>query len=43
MNEKCFLDLCFKAARKELHNQSIEWDNRFALGVVMASKEYRKV
>ena len=35
-----FLDLCFKAARKELHNQSIEWDDRFALGVVMASKGY---
>ena len=35
-----FLDLCFKAASKKLQNQSIEWDDRFALGVVMASEGY---
>ena len=35
-----FLDLCLKAAKKELKGEQIEWDERFALGVVMASKGY---
>ena len=33
-----FLDLCLKAANQELKEEKIEWDERFALGVVMASK-----
>ncbi len=35
-----FLDLCLKAAKQELKGEQIEWDERFALGVVMASKGY---
>jgi phosphoribosylamine--glycine ligase len=35
-----FLDLCLKAAKQELRGEQIEWDERFALGVVMASKGY---
>ena len=35
-----FLDLCLKAAEQELKGEQIEWDDRFALGVVMASKGY---
>jgi phosphoribosylamine--glycine ligase len=35
-----FLDLCLKAAKQELKEEKIEWDERFALGVVMASKGY---
>ena len=35
-----FLSLCLKAAKKELKGEQIEWDERFALGVVMASKGY---
>ena len=35
-----FLSLCFKAAKQELKGVQIDWDNRFALGVVMASKGY---
>ncbi|RZO98836.1 MAG: phosphoribosylamine--glycine ligase [Gammaproteobacteria bacterium] len=35
-----FLDLCFKAAKAELNNLSIEWHEKVALGVVMASKGY---
>ena len=35
-----FLELCLKAAKQELKGEQIEWDERFALGVVMASKGY---
>ena len=35
-----FLDLCLKAAKQELKGEQIEWDERFALGVVMASNGY---
>ena len=35
-----FLDLCLKAAQQDLKGKQIEWDERFALGVVMASKGY---
>ncbi len=35
-----FLELCLKAAKQELEEEQIEWDERFALGVVMASKGY---
>ena len=35
-----FLSLCLKAAKQELKGEQIEWDERFALGVVMASKGY---
>ena len=35
-----FLSLCLKAAKQELKGVQIDWDNRFALGVVMASKGY---
>ena len=35
-----FLSLCLKAARQELKGEHIEWDQRFALGVVMASNGY---
>ena len=35
-----FLDLCLKAAKQELKGEQIDWDERFALGVVMASKGY---
>ena len=35
-----FLRLCLKAAKQELKGEQIEWDERFALGVVMASKGY---
>lgn len=35
-----FLDICFKAATKQLGGETIEWDERFALGVVMASEGY---
>ena len=35
-----FLELCLKAAKQELEEEKIEWDERFALGVVMASKGY---
>ena len=35
-----FLDLCLKAAKQELKGVQIDWDERFALGVVMASKGY---
>ena len=35
-----FLDLCLKAAQQALKGKQIEWDERFALGVVMASKGY---
>jgi phosphoribosylamine--glycine ligase len=37
-----FLELCLKAAKQELKGEQIEWDERFALGVVMASKGYPK-
>ena len=35
-----FLSLCLKAAKQELKGEQIEWDERFALGVVMASNGY---
>ena len=35
-----FLSLCLKAAKQELKGVQIDWDDRFALGVVMASKGY---
>ena len=35
-----FLKLCLKASKTELENEIIEWDDRYALGVVMASKGY---
>ena len=35
-----FLNLCLKAAKQELKGVQIDWDDRFALGVVMASKGY---
>ena len=35
-----FLELCLKAAKQKLKGEQIEWDERFALGVVMASKGY---
>ncbi len=35
-----FLSLCLKAAKQELKGMQIDWDDRFALGVVMASKGY---
>ena len=35
-----FLSLCLKAAKQELKGAQIEWDERFALGVVMASNGY---
>ena len=35
-----FLSLCLKAAKQELKGVEIVWDDRFALGVVMASKGY---
>ena len=35
-----FLSLCFKAAKQELKGVQVDWDDRFALGVVMASKGY---
>ena len=35
-----FLRLSLKAAKQELKGEQIEWDERFALGVVMASKGY---
>ena len=35
-----FLSLCLKAAKQELKGVQINWDDRFALGVVMASKGY---
>ncbi len=35
-----FLSLCLKAAKQELKGIQIDWDDRFALGVVMASKGY---
>ena len=35
-----FFSLCLKAAKQELKGEQIEWDERFALGVVMASKGY---
>ena len=35
-----FLSLCLKATKQELKGEQIEWDERFALGVVMASKGY---
>ncbi len=35
-----FLTLCLKAAKQELKGVQIDWDDRFALGVVMASKGY---
>ena len=35
-----FLQLCLKASKTELKNEIIEWDDRYALGVVMASKGY---
>jgi phosphoribosylamine---glycine ligase len=34
------IDLCSAALRGELKNREIEWDDRAALGVVMASKGY---
>ena len=35
-----FLSLCLKAAKQELKGVQIDWDDRSALGVVMASKGY---
>ena len=35
-----FLSLCLKAAKQELKGVQIDWDDRFALSVVMASKGY---
>ncbi len=35
-----FLNLCLKAAKQELKGVQIDWDDRSALGVVMASKGY---
>ena len=35
-----FLSLCLKAAKQELKGVQVDWDDRFALGVVMASKGY---
>ena len=35
-----FLSLCLKAVKQELKGVQIDWDDRFALGVVMASKGY---
>ena len=35
-----FLSLCLKAAKQALKGVQIDWDDRFALGVVMASKGY---
>ena len=35
-----FLSLCLKAAKQELKGVQIDWDERFALGVVMASNGY---
>ena len=37
-----FLNLCLKAAKQELRGEQIKWDERFALGVVMASKAILK-
>ena len=39
MKSDC-LSLCLKAAKQELKGVQINWDDRFALGVVMASKGY---
>ena len=35
-----FLNLCLKAVKQELKGEQVEWDERFALGVVMASNGY---